>query len=76
MAFFIGNPANNLIKELNCGLSFPKENPENLSEGVIQLYKTPLTERRAMGKRGQQYVKENHDIKVLADRLKECIEDA
>lgn len=70
---FSVNSPTNPVKEAQCGFSIPPKEPEALSEAVIKLYRTPLEERQAMGERGRQYVKQYHNIAVLAERLEKCL---
>ena len=61
--------ANNPIDEANAGLTVPPQNAEALAEAVTRLSSLSAKEKAQMGKRGKQYVKENHDISKLAERL-------
>ena len=70
-----GNPVNNIIRDADCGLSIPPEDAGALADAAISLYEMESEERKSMGKRGYEYVKKNHDISILADRLIECIEE-
>lgn len=69
-----GNPANNPVREADCGFTVPPRNPDALAKAIIELSRMPKEERQAMGYRGREYVEEHHSIPVLADRLIECIE--
>ena len=68
-----GDPVNNPVREVDCGLTVPSRNPEALSEAIIELSRMPKEEREAMGRRGREYVEKYHSIPVLADKLIECI---
>ena len=64
-----GDPSNNIINKASCGISIPPENSEKMAEAIIKLYKMSPEEREEMGRRGYEYVKKNHDIPVLVDKL-------
>jgi glycosyltransferase involved in cell wall biosynthesis len=66
---FSCNSPNNPINEANAGLSVPPQNAEALAEAVARLYSLSTEEKLQMGKRGKQYVNENHNISKLAERL-------
>jgi glycosyltransferase involved in cell wall biosynthesis len=66
---FSCNSHNNPINEANAGLTVPPQNAEALAEAVARLYSLSTEEKLQMGKRGKQYVKENHNISELAERL-------
>ena len=70
-----GNPLNNIVKEAQCGLLAPPNDPDALAGAVINLYKMPSEERKSMGKRGRAYVSRHHDYEVLARRLQQVIEE-
>lgn len=65
---------NNPVKEADCGITVPPRNPQALAEAIITLYKMPQESREDMGRRGQKYVAENHDISILGSRLEHAIE--
>lgn len=61
--------ANNLVQEANAGVSVPPEKPEEFAEAVIQVYNMTLEERIILGENGRRYIKENHDMPVLVDKM-------
>lgn len=71
---FAVESSNNPIEEAQCGLAVPPRDPEALAEAVIRLYKMPEEERKAMGRRGREYVEKYHAVPILADKLIQCIE--
>lgn len=71
---FCVNSPTNPVKEAQCGFSVPPGNPQALGQAIIKLRKTSLEERQAMGERGRRYVKQNHNIAVLVERLEKCLE--
>lgn len=70
-----GSPKNNPVEEADCGLTVPLRDPQALAEAVIKLYQMPEEERKAMGRRGREYVEKYHDIAKLAERLEEVLEE-
>ena len=66
---FAGRSSNNPVEEAKAGITVPPENPEALAEAITKLVAMTPEERIQMGKNGLEYVKKNHDIRVLADRL-------
>lgn len=72
---FAGAPANNPVKDAECGLTVPPRDPEALADAIVRLSQMPREEREAMGKRGRAYVEEHHDIRKLAERLEKVLLD-
>jgi len=68
-----GNPVNNPVREVDCGLIVPPRDPQALAEAVIKLYQLPPEEHEAMGRRGREYVEKNYSIDLLAERLLEAL---
>src|SRR5215469_10313818 len=70
---FAGNPSNNVVKEFQCGIVIPPENPEAFA-AAIQRFEDLTPEQRAeMGRNGIRCAKENFDISMLSDRLEELL---
>lgn len=72
---FSGKAKYNPVEEACCGLTIPPRDPEALAEAVIKLYQMPKEEREAMGRRGREYVEKHHDIRKLAARLEEVLQE-
>ena len=68
-----GNPVNNPVKESNCGLTVPPEDPKALAEAIIKIYKMPPEEREEMGRRGRKYVEKYYSIPILVDKLEKVL---
>ena len=64
---------NDMVKDAGCGISVPAENPEALSEAIVKMMNMSKSDREKMGKRGQDYVKKNHDYKVLGKKFLDAI---
>lgn len=70
---FAVNVPNDYIEETGDGYSISPENPEEMAEAIIKLYKLSREERDIMGIKGKLFVKENFDIPILVDKLEEII---
>lgn len=60
---------NNPVMEAEAGVCVRPECPEELAGAIMKLAATGETELREMGLRGRHYVEQNHDTKLLAERL-------
>lgn len=65
---------NDIIAEINGGISVPPENPEELFRAVLQLQGMTQEERKQMGQRNVDFVEKYHDWNVLSKRLLELLE--
>lgn len=70
---FSGNSANNPVEEAKAGITVPPRNPSALAEAIIKLFSLPKEERIKMGENGWEYIRKNHDIKILAERLERLL---
>jgi len=66
---------NDLVLESGCGISIPPEDPIAIADAIRKLIEMSPIERDEMGKRGREYVINNHDYRVLAKRFLEAIND-
>ena len=57
---------NDPVQEAGCGITVPPENPQAIVNAVRCLMAMSEEDRTEMGLRGQRYVQENHDYRVLA----------
>lgn len=60
---------NDLVKEAVCGISVEPENPEDVAEAVMKLYRMNPSERERLGRNGKEYVIKNYDYRVLAQKF-------
>ena len=60
---------NNPIAEAGCGITVNPEDPEALYNAIVQIYRTPIDKRRAMGEAGRRYIERNHDYRQLSFNL-------
>lgn len=68
-----GSPQNNIVEEANSGRSVEPENPEALSQAIIELSQLTERERARMGSNGRRYVEQYHSIRVLAQKLESIL---
>ncbi|MBC23585.1 MAG: glycosyltransferase WbuB [Phycisphaerae bacterium] len=59
---------NDIVAEAECGLSIGAEDPDALSEAVIEMQAMSQKERAELGNSGRTWVLENRDLKILADK--------
>jgi glycosyltransferase involved in cell wall biosynthesis len=64
---------NDPVAESGCGLTVPPESPDAVAAGLRQLAALGAEERRAMGERGRQFVRQHHSYAVLAQRFIEAV---
>jgi glycosyltransferase involved in cell wall biosynthesis len=60
---------NDPVAEAGCGLTVAPEAPEAVALGLRQLAALSADERRAMGRRGREFVRAHHSYAVLARRF-------
>ncbi|NME83277.1 glycosyltransferase family 4 protein [Clostridium sp. SM-530-WT-3G] len=65
--------SNDPVKDCGCGISVPAENPKAVVEAVMKIKKLSDEEKVEMGKRGREYVLENHMYHPLAERFLNAI---
>jgi glycosyltransferase involved in cell wall biosynthesis len=66
---------NNPIDQAQCGVSASPEDARDLAEKLLIVARMSEEERRAMGERGRAYVRQHHDYSVLAQRLRNTLEE-
>ena len=71
----VGNPRNNIVEEVNCGIAVEAGNSKALSEAVIEIYSMPEEKRRELGMNGRRYVEQHNSTKVLAEKLEALLCD-
>ena len=65
---------NNPVSEADAGTCVPPEDPEELAGSIMKMAQMSEGELRAMGLRGRRYVEQEHDMKLLAKRLADVME--
>ena len=71
---FSGNTANNPVRDAGAGFSVPARSPDQLADAILQLITLTPQERAAMGRNGLAYVRERHDIRVLASSFEKVMQ--
>ncbi len=72
---FAVNTPSNPVEDAGCGFTVPPRDPQALADAIIKLYQMPMEERRAMGRRGREYVEKYHAIPVLAEGLNKRLQE-
>jgi glycosyltransferase involved in cell wall biosynthesis len=65
---------NDPVREAGCGATVQAESPGAIADGLRRLGALSPEERRAMGRRGSDYVRQHHTWPVLARRFIEACE--
>jgi glycosyltransferase involved in cell wall biosynthesis len=63
------------VTRAGAGIKATAQDPADLAAKIRRMAALPIEERRAMGERGRAYVREHHDMPILARRLAEVIRD-
>lgn len=61
--------SNDPVRDCGCGISVPAENPKAVVEAVMKIKNLSDEEKIEMGKRGKDYVLQNHMYHPLAERF-------
>lgn len=72
---FIASVKDSLVERAKAGVVVPPNRPIELADAIFKLSKLPHDELREMGDNGLKYLKENHDLRMLADRLESLFEE-
>ena len=64
-----------IVREAAAGLTPSAENPEELANAVLEMYRMSGDEREAMGARGRQYFEIHFERNVLLERLDGWLND-
>ncbi|OGT31549.1 MAG: glycosyltransferase WbuB [Gammaproteobacteria bacterium RBG_16_51_14] len=64
-----------IVREAAAGLTPSAENPEELANAVLEMYRMSGAEREAMGARGRQYFEIHFERNVLLERLDGWLND-
>ncbi|NJM93660.1 MAG: glycosyltransferase family 4 protein [Cytophagales bacterium] len=63
----------NPVEIAKAGLVVPPQDPQAMADAIHQMYLLSAQERFEMGQRGLAYLKENHSIPILAQRLESIL---
>jgi glycosyltransferase involved in cell wall biosynthesis len=58
--------ANDIVKEANAGISVKPENPKEIADAILKIFKMSEFERNELGKNGRAYVEKYHSYEQLA----------
>lgn len=82
-AMFIGKPivaaytsGNDPVQEAGCGITSEARDADGVTDAMRQIRSMPDERRSEMGRRGHEFVIENHDYEKLADRFLHVIQQA
>ena len=71
---FYGNTVSDYVARSNSGISVPAGEILKLRDACLKLYNMSIEEREELGRNGRNYVEENFDWKVLANKIDQIIE--
>jgi glycosyltransferase involved in cell wall biosynthesis len=66
---FSGDVFNNIVNEAECGFTIPPENYIEFAEAIKRMYRMDENSREILGEKGYNYMSENHNMTILADKL-------
>jgi len=66
---------NDIVKESGCGISVSAEDANAIVHAIDEIMALGVENRKLMGAKGTEYVKANHDYRVLAKRFLSIMED-
>lgn len=61
--------SNDPVKDSNCGITVPAENPEAVVDAVMKIKNLSEEEKNKMGQNGKDYVLANHTYRGLAEKF-------
>lgn len=64
---------NDLVYDAGCGLTVEPENPQEIANGIMQLFRLPENELQKIGKQGKAYILKNQTYTVLAEQFLNAI---
>ena len=71
---FYGNTVSDYVARSNSGISVPAGGILKLRDACLKLYNMSTEEREELGRNGRNYVEENFDWRVLANKVDQIIE--
>jgi glycosyltransferase involved in cell wall biosynthesis len=73
---FACNAINNPVEDSKSGIKVSPNDPKEIAEAVIHLYRMPEKERREIGENGRKYIEKHYSINLLVDRFVNVIHEA
>ncbi|MCM0343895.1 glycosyltransferase family 4 protein [Bacteroides fragilis] len=71
----INGEGENIVREVNCGLTAKAGDSGQLAEAIMQLKRMPFEKRMQLGKNGQEYYRRNFTLEKCMDNLCHIIQD-
>jgi glycosyltransferase involved in cell wall biosynthesis len=62
-----------VVEEAGAGITCPAEDPTELAQAVLKMYRMTSEKRDSMGRRGRKYFEDNFEREKLLDRLTQLI---
>ena len=73
---FSARASNNPVDEASAGITVPPNSPKEFANAVLKLKNMSEEELKEMGRRGFEYVKENHSVEKLSVKLENVLKEA
>ena len=64
-----------VVEEARAGVTCQAENPADLADALLKLYRLPAKTRNDLGKRGRAYFLKNFEREHLLDRLEDLMQE-
>lgn len=61
--------SNDLVRDAQCGITVPPEDPAAYADAIRQLSLLPQSERLRLGENGRRFVEQHHDYPIIASRF-------
>lgn len=65
--------SNDPVKDSNCGITVPAENPDAVVKAVMDIRNLSEDEKNNLGQNGKDYVLENHTYRGLAEKFLDAL---
>jgi glycosyltransferase involved in cell wall biosynthesis len=66
---------NDVVEDIKCGYSARYDSSDDMVEKIEKVYNLSQTEKEKMGNNAYEYVRINHNIKLMADKLEKLCKD-
>lgn len=63
------NAVNNPVNDANAGITVASDNAQEIANAILNIKNKTVEERAELGQNGKKYAKNNHDFKVLGEKL-------
>ncbi len=65
---------NNIVKEVNCGISVKAEDAKEIVNGVLKLYEMDCSYLNKLGRNGKEYIIKNQTYKILTKKFESLLD--